>query len=79
MNNFTCEDPVKDAEAYDNACHASYNNYIKSLPKCCCCGEPIEDKKYIEIDGESWCNHCENVNVSMLWDTYARSWFLIKG
>ena len=31
---------------------------LSRLPKCCCCGEPIQDETYFFIDGDRWCNAC---------------------
>lgn len=74
MNNFRYEDPAADAEAYAEECE----KHMLGLPRCCCCGEPILTTKCIEIEGGKWCTHCENVNVLMLWDEYARHNFVVR-
>lgn len=78
MNNFRFSDPAADAEAYYEAQEAESRRYLLSLPRCCCCGEPILTTKCIEIEGEKWCAHCEHVNAEMLWDEYARHNFLVR-
>lgn len=78
MNNFMFNDPASDAESYAEYCEEQTNKYLLSLPRCCCCNDPIEDEECIEIDGEKWCKHCEHHNVEMLWEEYARHNFLVR-
>ena len=35
---------------------------LERLPKCCYCGEPIQDGYCYEIDGETMCRECLDDN-----------------
>lgn len=48
------DDPVRDYERYD----AEQAQRLAKLPKCSCCGEPIEQEMALELDGEFICDSC---------------------
>lgn len=48
---FRSDDPIKDFERYDRAQAA----YLRSLPKCLCCGEPIHEGG-IDTEGGILCS-----------------------
>ena len=43
-------------EAHD----AEQERQLDNLPKCECCGEPIQDEYFYEINDEVLCVHCLN-------------------
>lgn len=47
-------DPVADAARHD----AQQAAELDKLPKCDCCGEPILDETYYEIEGNNYCLEC---------------------
>ena len=51
---FRTDDPIADFNRYD----AEQQNYLDKLPKCDCCGEPITDEHYYDIDGTFFCEEC---------------------
>ena len=59
-------DPLRDAEAYDRHQQAG----LDKLPKCACCGEPIQDDYYYEIGDEILCEECLNENYRHPTDLY---------
>lgn len=48
------DDPVADFHAYDR----ERQEWLDSLPVCACCKEPIQDRRYFEIEGETVCGEC---------------------
>lgn len=61
-------------EMFDSA----EDRWLKRLPKCDCCKDPIQDDRYIELpNGDRFCNECEKDNASELWFEWAREEFLI--
>lgn len=48
--------PISDAERYA----AEQEEELEKLPKCECCGEPIQDDFYYEINDEVICESCLN-------------------
>lgn len=48
------DDPVADFNAYDR----KRQEWLDSLPKCAHCGEPIQDRRYFEIEGEPIHREC---------------------
>lgn len=50
------DDPVRDANEYFNA----QEEKLERLPKCCECGEPIQQEEAVEIDGNWYCEDCED-------------------
>ena len=48
------DDPVADFERWD----AEQEEKLKKLPKCCECGEPIQDDSCFEIGGDYYCEDC---------------------
>ena len=59
-------DPLRDAEARDR----DQQEGLDRLPVCACCGEPIQDDYYYEINDEILCEECLNVNHRHLTDNY---------
>lgn len=51
---FYSDNPVMDAD--------NYNNYMEErlnmLPKCTCCGYPIQQEEALCIDGNYYCDDC---------------------
>jgi formylmethanofuran dehydrogenase subunit E len=47
-------DPLDDFNRRD----AEYAEWLKTLPKCDICGEPIQDEYYYEINGDKICPEC---------------------
>ena len=39
---------------------AEQEAWLAKLPRCGCCGEPIQDDYLYEINGEALCEHCLN-------------------
>ena len=52
------DDPLSDYAAYD----AELVRLEKMVPKCCCCGKPIMDDYYYEINDEAYCANCMDKN-----------------
>lgn len=48
------DDPVLDAERYS----AEQDRQLERLPKCICCGNPIQQDDVICIDGKLYCDCC---------------------
>ena len=48
------DNPAADYDRYDAERHAEESK----LPKCSCCGEPIQDDYYFEINDETICESC---------------------
>ena len=52
---FRTDDPIADFERYD----AEQQKKLDRLPKCCHCGEPIQDDFCFDLgDGEIYCEDC---------------------
>lgn len=51
---FYSDNPAADFLSYDAECYAEESK----LPKCSCCGEPIQDDYYFEINDEIICESC---------------------
>ena len=51
---FYSDDPALDFDRHDAAQQAELNK----LPKCVCCGEPIQDDYYYELCEEVYCEEC---------------------
>lgn len=45
-----------------NAYLKAEEEYLEKLPKCTCCGEPIQDDFLYYINGETLCEDCMNNN-----------------
>lgn len=52
------DDPVRDFMMHD----AKQTRWLKKLPVCAECGEPIQDEHCYEINGELICEDCLNTN-----------------
>lgn len=48
------DDPIADFNAYDR----ERQEWLDSLPVCAHCKEPIQDRRYFEIEGENVCREC---------------------
>lgn len=48
------DDPLSDFDRYDR----QQEEWLKSLPVCDCCGEPIQDEYCYEINGDLICEDC---------------------
>lgn len=56
------DNPVLDALRHDTAQEIALNK----LPKCTCCGEPIQQDDAFCIDGQYWCDNCmEDMRVEL--------------
>lgn len=55
---FYSDDPVRDAERYDRY----LAKQEEELPQCHCCGDPIQDDFYYEINGDAICEDCLQEN-----------------
>lgn len=51
---YRTDDPLADFERWD----AERQAWLNSLPKCECCGEPIQQEKAVCIDGIYYCDEC---------------------
>ena len=51
---FRSGDPLGDFDRLDR----EYTKWLEGLPVCDVCGEPIQDEKYFQKDGENICLHC---------------------
>lgn len=50
---------------------AEHERYLAKLPKCSCCGEPIQEDYYYEFeDGKKICPECLNENYRRWTDDY---------
>jgi formylmethanofuran dehydrogenase subunit E len=54
MKIFGTDDPIADFERYD----AEQQKKLSRLPRCCCCGEPIQDDFYFDLGDEIYCEEC---------------------
>lgn len=52
---FYSNDPIRDAENWI----AAQERKLELLPKCCCCGEPIQTEEAICVNDEWYCEECE--------------------
>lgn len=68
MSYFRLGDPDEDFARLD----MEQARYEARLPKCDCCGEPIQDDYYWEIDGEILCQTCLNEQYRKFTDDYAQ-------
>lgn len=50
------DDPIADFNRYDS----EQQKYLKKLPVCCGCGEPIQQDDAVCIDGDWFCDDCLN-------------------
>ena len=48
------DDPVRDAERY----FAEQDRQLERLPKCSCCGNPIQQDHVVCIGGKLYCDSC---------------------
>ena len=48
------DDPVRDAERYS----AEQDRQLARLPKCTCCGNPIQQDHVVCIGGKLYCDSC---------------------
>ena len=48
------DDPVRDAGRYDDA----QEEWLESLPKCVCCGDPIQDDYAYDFGDGLTCEYC---------------------
>lgn len=48
------DDPIRDFDRWDR----EQAQRLAKLPKCSCCGEPIDQDKALELDGELICDSC---------------------
>lgn len=54
--------PVLDFQRHDRAQEMA----LSKLPKCKCCGEPIQQDDAFCIDGQYWCDNCmEDMRVNL--------------
>lgn len=49
------DDPVRDAERWMEA----QDLRLELLPKCCGCGQPIQQEDAVCVDGYWYCEECE--------------------
>lgn len=56
------DDPVRDAAAHD----AEGEAWLKSLPVCDECGEPIVEDFYWEINGDVYCEDCLQKHIKWI-------------
>lgn len=56
MFHFRHGDPEDDFDRWD----AEQERQLAQLPKCDCCGEPIQDEHYFDVHGEILCEECMN-------------------
>lgn len=49
------DDPIADAQTYMD----EQEEWLQSLPKCECCGEPIQQEKAICYNDQWCCRDCE--------------------
>ena len=49
---------------------AEQEEWLRSKPKCCRCGEHIQQEEAVEYDGEYWCEECEE----FLWKKIRREY-----
>lgn len=54
MSYFRCGDPLADFARHDR----EQAEWLETLPVCDICGEPIQDEKYFQKDGENICLDC---------------------
>ena len=59
-------DPLRDAEARDR----DQQSELDRLPRCACCGEPIQDDFCYEINDEIICEECLNEHYRHYTDNY---------
>ena len=59
-----------------NDLHSAYENEreskLKKLPKCECCGEPITDDSFYNINGTYYCEECLNDKYRVWTDDYIK-------
>ena len=48
------DDPHADFDRHDR----EQNEWLKRLPVCCSCGEPIQSEKLFDIEGDLYCEDC---------------------
>lgn len=51
------DNPVRDAERY----FAEQDEKMEKCPKCCCCGQHIQEKFAVCNDGDWYCEECEHL------------------
>ena len=61
------DDPIADYERYD----ADRERALGKLPRCCDCGEYIQDEEYYDIDDNLFCEKCLNNNFKKLTENYS--------
>lgn len=55
--------PVKDFEAHDS----DQQKWLEKLPKCCECGEPVQQDRAVNFNGEYVCDSClEDLRVEIM-------------
>ncbi len=63
---YRTDDPVADYERYD----ADREAELAKLPKCDCCGEPIVEEHFYNIDGTFICEECMRNQYRVCTDNY---------
>lgn len=53
------DDPVADAERYQEELEKERKTKLAKLPICECCGEPIEQEKAVYYNDQYCCEDCE--------------------
>ena len=51
---FISDDPIADFHRHDREQEA----WLKKLPVCCNCHEPIQSEQLFDIDGDLYCEEC---------------------
>ena len=51
---YRTDDPIADFDRYD----AEQSEWLKKLPKCERCGEPIQQEDVVHIDDKYYCDGC---------------------
>ena len=49
---------------------AKQDKWLEARPRCCCCGEPIQDDMLYDIDGDLYCEDCMNDEFRHSTDNY---------
>ena len=51
---------------------AEEERWLEKRPKCDCCGEPITDDSFYDINGEYLCEECMNNRYLVCTDNYIK-------
>ena len=66
--NYRTDDPVADAARRDEA----ETEWLRTLPKCCSCGEPITGDELYDIAGDLFCQDCLDREFKKYTDQYIK-------